>query len=118
MKLARFPFGEKEEKKRETWEPYPGSRIILEVAFTRHNIRRLLAVQTLEIEGESCEVIRYDSCHGVLHRHLLFDCADAREELGWPLTKETVHKIKDDLKKHWRERREKYLKKMKKGDWP
>ena len=109
MQLKVFPFEGKEERQQKVWELAPGNRIILEATFTRHNLVELVAIQTVEIDGRLHEVIRYDSCHGTLHRHLLFEGADVREELDWPLTKETRHRILDDLKQHWMERRTKFL---------
>src|SRR3989338_4594731 len=111
MKHWKFPFW-KEELEHRAWELSATDRLFMELIYSRHNIAQLVALQTLTIEGQEFEVIRYDGCHGSLHRHLLFERPERREELGWPLTKETRHRVIDDLKQHWVERREKFLRKI------
>ncbi len=110
MKRVMFPFEGREETQRKVWLLSRGNQLALETVFTRHNMVRLMAQQTTKIEGITQEVIRYDSCHGTLHRHLLFEGIDKQEELGWPLSKETIHRIIADLKQYWIERLGKYLK--------
>ncbi len=117
MKHGMFPFGEKEELQRRVWPLAPGNQLVLETAFTRHNLVRLVANQTTEVDGQRHEIIRYDSCHGLLHRHLFFKAADALEELDWPINLETGFRVVADLKEQWKERLRKYLKKIGKGEW-
>ncbi len=116
MQRGRLPVEGGEEKARLVEWLSEQDCVVLETVSMHRQVIWLVAVQVTKIDGMEHQVVRYDNCHGSLHRHLLYEWKERREDVSWDVSKENAFKIVDEIKELWRDRRSKYLAKIGRRD--
>ncbi len=116
MQRGRLPVeGGMEKKRHERW--LSGTDYILvEITKIGGRLAKVFVAQIAEVDGVPHQVARYDNCHGRLHRHLLYDRRENREEPFPETGDKDVFRVIDELKENWKWRRNKYLWKIGRGD--
>ncbi len=115
MQRGRLPFKGGEEKDQQVHWLSGVDRLVVETTTVSKRLVAFVAVQVVNVDGTERQVLRCDDCHGSLHRHLLHEWKERREELGLEMTWENVYWVVAEMKENWLERRNKYLAKIGRG---
>ena len=116
MQRGKLPFrGGAELKRNEHWLSEVDC-IIMEATTANRRLVDIAIIQAVEVDGKRRQVLRCDNCHGSLHRHVLYEWKERREELGLEVTWENVYRIISAMKENWLERRNRYLAKIGRRD--
>jgi len=66
-------------------------------------------IQISEINGQRCQVVRYDCAHGYAHKDCLYDLSNKKEELPDRPLDELCNEAREDIKREWKNYRSQFM---------